>query len=172
MRDWRPVIRKVNAWAQDAQGFANFAKYHETETRAALADFVAALAPYDVFHDAPFGHTHIHPFVRKVLAPEAKFIWMNRDMESWLASVRNWEETHPEIYPKHVNWTNTPKRQVQIRKRFWRRQYRKFNQMRRGAPKDCLELEWRDMQSFDALAAFYGVPAPEGALPRENVSLD
>lgn len=170
LREWRPAIRKANDLARVSKGFLDFSQQYGSVTREGLGGLIEALAPYDVFHDAPFGHTHIHPFVRKVLAPEAKFIWMNRDMDSWIASVRNWEETHPETYPNHEIWAKAPEKQTLVRQRFWKRQYRKFNQMRRGAPKDCLELDWSDMSSFAALAEFYGVPAPEGPLPRENVS--
>ena len=166
---WLPVIRKANAWAHTSQGFTDFRDSHAEATRSELAGLTEALVPYDVFADAPFGHTHIHPFVRKVLAPEAVLIWVNRDKESWIASVRNWEETHPDIYPKHQAWRQKPIRQAQVRARFWRKNYRDFKRITRGCPDDCLELGWSDLSGFDALAGYYGVPVPPEPFPRENV---
>lgn len=164
------VIKPLNALALERQGFRKFESDHGERVRADLADLVKKVAPYDVFPDAPFGHTHLHPFVRKALAPEARFIWVNRDRRDWLSSVENWETSHPEIYPAHTDWTERPKRRRSIMRSRWRVEYTQFKRLRRVFPDHCLELEWSDLGDFTALAAFYDMPVPDRAFPRSNVS--
>lgn len=166
----RPRIGPLNRLAQASDGFRDFAAAHGDRVVADLADLVTGVAPYDVFHDAPFGHTHIHPFLRKVLAPEARFIWVNRDPDDWLASVRNWEENHPEVYPRHADWQRRGARRGRLLLRRWREGHRDFRRLRRAFPDDCLELNWSDLAGFGALARFYGLPAPDRPFPSRNVS--
>ena len=169
---FQDLILPLNELAQERQGFRKFEQTHGDRVRADLAGLVKKVGPYDVFHDAPFGHTHLHPFVRKALAPEARFIWVNRDRMDWLKSVENWEITHPEIYPAHTDWTEAPKRRKSVMRKRWRIEYNQFKRLRRVFPEHCLELDWSDLGDFTKLAEFYGVPVPEQAFPRRNVSRD
>ncbi|CUH82614.1 sulfotransferase [Tropicibacter naphthalenivorans] len=166
----QPALRDLQKLADKSQGFRAFHAEHADRVKDELAELVSCIAPYDVFQDAPFGHTQIHPFIRKVLAPQARFIWINRARKDWMASVQHWEETHPEIYPDHTEWaTNASARRKKMHK-FWRRQYRNFKRVRRSGPQQCLELEWDDLNDWTALAAFYGVEAPQIDFPKSNVS--
>ena len=166
----RPLIRAANQRANAADDFAGFQTEHTAAIRDSLAELVAAIEPYDIFHDAPFGHTHLHPFVRKVLAPNARFIWVHRATDAWIESVRAWETAHPEIYPNHTRWTDDPEGQAETRRKFWRKHLRRFRRLKRARPEDCFELDWSEIGDFKALAAIYDLPAPDRAFPKINVS--
>ncbi len=170
LRDIRPLLNTWNKRAANARNLDSFAAEHGTALRKDMKDFVKKIAPFDVFHDAPMGHGHLHPFLCKVLAPHAKFIWVDRDFDDWLASVRHWEETHPETYPAHTEWETDPdlrrKRKHNHRKRKWQQ----FKRIRREEPASTLVLRWSDLSDYKALAAFYDVPAPDAEFPRANVS--
>jgi len=170
LRAWRSEIKRLNALADKASDFAWFQSKRGARVLDTLAGLVETVAPFDVFHDAPMGHAHIHPFVRKIMAPKARFIWVNREAGDWLESVRNWQVTHPQTYPKYTLWETEPEKRAQ---RFILRrqsQYRDFCRLRLAVPSDCIELDWADLASFEALAEFYGVPVPDGTFPKENVS--
>lgn len=170
LRAIRPALRDLNRTAMKSASFRAFDRDHGAEVRDRLADLVLAISPYEIFHDAPFGHGQMHVFLRKVLAPQARFIWVNRDEADWLKSVRNWEETHPETYPAHTEWVSDPEARADKKRRLWKQQYRQFKRIRRYDPAACLELDWSDLGDWSALAAFYGVAIPEEAFPRANVS--
>lgn len=169
LQNLRPVFPPLNQLALDVQDFASFEASHGARVRKDLAPLVRAIASYDIFHDAPFGHTHLHPFIRKVLAPKACFIWVNRAPEDWIASVRKWEECHPDLYAGQASWQDDPDGRAERHLKTWRRQYQRFQQLARAVPQDCLELDWSDLQSFKALAAFYKVSSPDVPFPRANV---
>ena len=171
LRSIRKKIRKSNSLAEEAKDFVAFRKKYEDLIRSEFGDLVSAISSYNVFHDAPFGHTHLHLFVRKVLAPKAHFIWINRDFDSWLASVRNWQLTHPDVYPQHKRWLENPEEEVVRRRIFWNKHYQTFQLMRRFCPDDCFEMAWSDLKGYSALADYYQVAIPSKAFPRTNVSL-
>jgi hypothetical protein len=60
---------------------------------------VRAASDHDAFQDWPLGHDCIHPFVKKLLLPEATFIYLDRDRDEWLASVQRWVTARPESHP-------------------------------------------------------------------------
>lgn len=163
------LISEANALTKEDVGFKAFRAEHSQHIRTKLQPIVHAISPFDVFQDAPFGHTHLHPFVRKILAPRAKFIWVNRDRDSWLESVQQWEQSHPHLYSRHDKWRTDPDGEAELRMTHWRAAFRCFKRMRRGAPNDCLLLEWDDLQTYDRLAGFYGVAPPDAAFPKENM---
>lgn len=46
---------------------------------------------YDCATDYPMGHEGVHPFIKKLIFPEAKFIFLERDEESFVNSVKQHE---------------------------------------------------------------------------------
>ena len=163
-------IRTLNREITRETVFDDWLAANEGRVCRMLAEFTAHVAPFDIFSDAPFGHAHLHPFVRKAIAPKARFIWVNRPKEDWIASVRNWELTHPATYPKHQDWHTDPDARaahlLKRRQRLWRQ----FKQLADARPDDCLTLQLRELATYDALAAFCGVPVPDNPVPRRNVS--
>jgi len=170
LKSHKPALRSANRLVKPKVEFTDFKAEHEVAILASLQAFTEALAPFDVFHDAPFGHNHIHPFVKKLLAPRSTFIWVEREEEDWLASVRNWEESHAEVYKNHAQWTSDPEAARERRLKTKARALRGFKRIQRAFPQDCLVLQWRHLNSFEALAMHYGVSAPNDPFPHQNIS--
>ena len=170
----------LNLHRADFQRFAKTIK-KDTDTRTwisqnadaarqVLAPVMSQLLRYDVFSDAPFGHGHVHCCVLKAALPSARFIWVDRPVSDWLDSVRAWEISHPETYPKYTDWEDQPKRRRRKLRRKRIRLYEHFTQLAEAYPDDCLELSMKDLRSWDKLAAFCGVQVPEGAPAAQNVN--
>lgn len=166
----RTDIRALgNGIAKDA-GARDWIASNSDAARRVLSPFHSYLNKYDVFSDAPFGHWHVHCFVMKAAVPGARFIWFNRPFEDWIASVRAWETSHPEMYPRHVDWDKDPEQRATRMRRRRRRHHREFRRLAAEYPQDCLELSPEDLKSWDKIAAFCGLPAPDGAPVLHNVS--
>lgn len=173
LKDHKAAIRRYNRAAETAESWAAFEAEHGAAALADLAGFTRAVSAWDVFPDAPMGHTHLHPFLRKLIAPRAKFIWLNRDIPDWVASVRKWEEGHPDLYKaRAADWASDPKRRRRGLRRAWERRHARFRRLAEAFPEDCLELSLDDLATMDPLCAFYGLPATGQPFPRRNVSRD
>lgn len=170
LKEWRKTFDRLNRSLGKQSDFKAFHENSAEGLRADLAPLVAEMAPFDVFSDAPVGHGHLHPFIWKVLAPQARFIWVSRPRADWLASARHWEESHPDSYPRHHLWASDPDRRIRqlVKRRRIRRQ--RFDRMAAACPGDCLVLPIAKLDDYRALAAFCGVPAPDGPITRRNVS--
>jgi hypothetical protein len=165
-------FREINKTVPEDVSAKRWIADNQLEVRQTLSGLTRRLARFDIYSDAPFGHTHLHPFARKAIAPQARFIWVNRPMDEWLDSVRRWEIAHPDVYPRHVVWARNPEgRATTLRKR-WDRHHKQFERLAADYPQDCLELSVDDLEDYRALAAFCGVAAPAGALRKHNVSRD
>lgn len=170
LRDYRSEIRKVNSFANREPDFRTFRKEYSKKIRNTLSDFLHEVADYDIFSDAPFGHIAIHPYVKKIVAPKAKFIWVHRETDSWLDSIERWEISHPETYPKeHKRWKNDRQNKIDelIDKR--KVEYRKFFRLLNNFPKDCCELQLETLNTFEPLCEFYNLPVPSTPFPIKNV---
>ncbi len=170
LKSYSKRCSRWNRLARKSEDFATFASLHGADLRDDLGGLISALRPYDIFHDAPFGHTHLHLFVRRVIAPEARFIWVMRAKDDWLASVRNWEMTHPDTYPNHNEWIEDPERKRAKKIAVRNKAYRAFVTFKQSNPDRCLELGWRGLSNWSALAAFYDKPVPDRPFPRVNAS--
>ncbi|WP_101068163.1 sulfotransferase [Roseovarius salinarum] len=170
MKRFRPLFTRMNRSVGREVGARQFLAENGDRVREAMLEFTQEIAAFDVFSDAPMGHAHIHPFIRKAIAPEARFIWVKRRFKDWAASVRHWEVTHPETYTSHHMWETDPENKLnQLRKRR-RRKYQQFRRLAEDFPDHCLELDMEELDNFGPLCAFYGVPDPGVAFPVSNVA--
>lgn len=169
MRSAKPIIRRLNALVTPDQNFAHFKRQHGAAVRRAMLPLLPKLAHFDIFADAPLGHTHFHPFVRKIIAPKARFIWVNRDTKEWLRSARRWETAHPDVYRNHTVWADDAKSRRRVLRQKWRAHWAEFTQLRDAFPDDCLVIDMADLNDYAALASFTGRPVIPGAMPRHNV---
>jgi hypothetical protein len=170
LQQLQPAARRFKKQLEDVHDFRAFEAAKKDKVLQQFKPLVAKAARFDIFHDAPMGHTHLHPFIRKIIAPEARFIWVNRDTESWLESVRKWEVSHPDVYPHLDMWNTDPKARIANRLAFWKRHHEAFLALADAFPEHCLELQWSDLKSYSALAEFYGVDAPKAAFPHDNAA--
>ena len=171
LRPHRHALRAFNAAAQGMTDPDAFLAVHGATARGALHRLLGHLAPFDVFADYPFGHDHMHVFLRLALAPEARFIWIHRDFDAWTDSVRRWEESHPETYPRHHLWqTEAPARRAALKAR-WEARLSEFRQLAAARPDRCLEVRLESLNDdLGPLLEFYGITAtPETRFPRRNV---
>lgn len=166
----RPDIRDLNRLARTFDTFLGFEAAYGDDVRERLGRISRAARRFDVFHDAPLGHSHLHPFALKALFPEARMIWVKRPKPAWLDSVEKWELARPKVYATTAQWRDDPLGLRQKRILTRKRARRNFTAIKRCFPQDCLVLEWSDLASFEALAAFYGVPPPMAAFPHANPS--
>ena len=166
----RDTFRQANRIAGSVRTARRFFETHVDEVRQVMAGVMPDVSPYDLFSDAPLGHVHLHPFVRRAIAPDSKFIWVHRDEADWIASVRRWEESHPDLYPRHVHWTTDPPRRPRELRGLWKRSLKHFVALEEMFPHDCLQIGIGDLGDYEKLAAFYGVDAPEKPLKRYNVT--
>jgi hypothetical protein len=171
-RKYAPVFREINKTIDDEVSAKNWIAKNKKDVCRALADLTPQLARFDIYSDAPFGHTHLHPFARKAIAPKARFIWVNRPMDDWIDSVRRWEISHPKVYPQHVQWDSDPDARAATMRARWDRHYTQYQRLAASYPRHCLELAVDDLKDYRALADFYGVDVPEGPLRKHNVSED
>ena len=169
-RNSMPLFRKINKTIGPKISAQNWIARHKHDVRTALADLIVQLDRFDIYSDAPFGHTHLHPFARKAIAPKARFIWVNRPVEEWLDSVRRWEISHPKVYPRHTMWETAPEERADIFRARWVRHHTQFQRLAAAFPQDCLELSMDDLQDYRVLADFYGLEVPEGPVVKHNVS--
>ncbi|TDL81568.1 hypothetical protein E2L08_05470 [Palleronia sediminis] len=166
----KPLLKPLNAEADAATDLRAWMSGNAARVRETLVPVIEAMAPYDVFSDAPCGHAHIHPAIHKILHPAARLIWVDRDEESWVASVRNWEITHPDVYKQHHLWDENPDLR---RKRILARRAQRRGRFARTAelfPDDMLTVPMADLDSYAPLCRFYGVAIPDEGFPRANVS--
>ena len=170
IKRYKEPIQTLNREIKRTTNFDDWLAANETRVCEIMAEFTAHVAPFDIFSDAPFGHTQLHPFIRKAIAPKARFIWVNRPRDSWLASVRNWELAHPDTYPKHDMWNTDPDTKVEMLLKRRKRQRYQFKQLAEARPDDCLTMHIDELQTYDTLAKFCGVPVPSAPVPRKNVS--
>jgi len=162
---FKTEIDAVNTLAKTAKSVRQFEHAHMQEVREKLAGLTQECAVFDIFSDAPFGHAHIHPFVRSVLAPDARFIWINRTYADWQRSIERWQISHPETYPSHSRWKSHPKMQRKIMRERWKDHRKAFRRLARQRPQQCLELELENLRKYDELAAFCALPTINKPFP-------
>jgi len=170
LRTYRADISKANKLANREPDFRTFRNESAKEVRDILSDFVHEVADFDIFSDAPFGHVAIHPYVKKIVAPKAKFIWVHREMESWLDSIERWEVSHQKTYPKeHKRWKSDRKNKIEELIQMRKLEYRKFFRLKNNFPNDCCELQLETLDTFAPLCEFYKLPIPSIPFPTKNV---
>lgn len=161
---WRKV-------ANQSTSFKAFARQNAKQIRSDFLNYVKEIQEFDVFADAPFGHTHTHSFVRKILAPKAVHIWINRDFDEWADSVKRWEYARPNIYANGIEaWETRPEFRLKQLGKLWNSNYRQFKRLCEAFPKDCLELDFDELNGYSALASYYHVKVPESPFPVRNVN--
>ncbi|MDW4498863.1 sulfotransferase [Sulfitobacter sp. D35] len=170
LTDLRPTIREMNASVPKNADARDYIAANADALRDPFASVLPLLRSYDVFHDAPLGHSHIHPFILKALESQARFIWVNRPRKEWIASVRRWEQSHPDLYPRQWEWDTEPGARRKALRKFWDKRYRRFQRLAADFPGDCLEMDVADLASWEVLAKFCDRPAPPGRPEARNVS--
>jgi len=163
--------QKMDIANELASGYTNFNQFkreQNTKIQGLLKNLFLQAKGYKVFGDIPFGHIRIHPFVKKLFMPNAKFIWINREEESWFNSARKWQLAHPDIYiDAEKKWQENAEKEKKKLRKLRDEGYEEFLKLQENFPNDCLviSLEAADWQP---LSRFLDIPAPEIEFPVLN----
>jgi len=150
----RPGIEEANVTVQKHLSAKLYLQRHGDRVRRIMRPLTRHMAGYDIFAEGPFGQTFLHPYVRRAVAPQARFIWMTRNRGAWLQDVERHECAHPGIYPESIGWHEDRFGRTRLLNERWRKERRKFIRLSRDFPEDCIELTYEDPDVWDQLRAF------------------
>jgi Sulfotransferase domain len=168
-RGYKQQIEKANKLAMRYDSFSAFEASAGKKVIALMYELLQHARGYKIFGDVPFGHLRIHPFVKKLLMPNAKFIWINRDEEAWLESARKWQLAHPEIYLNaDKRWADNPEGEKQKLIRLRDDGFREFRKLQREFPQDCLVMSLESDDKWRPLCDFLDLPSPDTDFPLLN----
>jgi hypothetical protein len=122
-------------------------------------DFLHRIAhTKDCWDDWPLAHECIDPILKKIVIPEAKFIFSLRDPDSWLRSMAaHYETVEFDSYGSFQD--------------YWKLQYALWLQrmlyLKQEFPDDVLLFNIQD--GWKTLCPFLGLKKPRKPFPKENV---
>jgi hypothetical protein len=170
-RGYKQQIDKANKLAMRYDSFSAFKSKEGKETIELMQGLLPHAVGYKIFGDVPFGHLRIHPFVKKLVMPNAKFIWIDREQEVWLDSARKWHLSLPLIYPDaDKKWAANPEKEKQKLIRLRDNGFREFRKLQKEFPGDCLVMSLETDAKWQPLCEFLDLPAPEIDFPVLNKS--
>lgn len=168
-RGYKQQIDAANALAKKYDSFAVFRVQRGQEVAALMQGLLQHALGYRIFGDVPFGHLRIHPFVKKLIMPNAKFIWIDREQEAWLNSARKWQMAWPSVYPNaDRRWADNPERERRKLKRLWNNGLREFRKLQQEFPQDCLVISLEADAGWQPLCDFLDLPVPDAEFPVLN----
>lgn len=138
--------------------------------RQELGHLVPLAQKFDIFADAPFGHGHINPMTLKSLFPEARFVWAQRPIPSWIKSVEAWETSRPGLYSHAEKWQQDRERRIEMLRNMRRRRHNAFKTAEAEWPDDCHRVDPASPTAMADLAAFCGRPDPGLPFPHANAA--
>ncbi len=175
---WHPELYKKNS---DIIEYCNliigkyddFSDIAESDKKLVIRLYlkiIDSIKEYNLFTDYPIGHIKIDPFVKKILFPKCKMIWCERNVDSWLESVKKWELLHFDIYPnakERWNEKNICYTKEKLVAKYLYNKHR-LSSLKKNFPNDIL---FRDIESeWDELCSFLNVDIPNFDFPNVNVN--
>lgn len=176
----RRIINDVNSFLEQFFGFAQVSKQISLQIEALLKNKIRKISgDTDVFQDAPLGHELIHPYIKKIIFPDCKFIFLERDRAPYVNSVRSQLlkcaaglrgnllakryshckelfDTAPDLADA-ISWNNYKR---------WRLRYLDLSRL---FPDDVLFM--RVTEGWNPLCEFLDFDKPDEPFPWENKSL-
>lgn len=87
-RSWALVF-EINKVAESYQKFTDIPNQVAAEIEHLIGEELRTMGSFgDVHDDHPLGHDSIHPYIKKIVFKDAKFIFLERPMDEYLESVR------------------------------------------------------------------------------------
>lgn len=165
---YKKQMDRANDLALNCTNFEQFKLAHGNEVKVLLQDLFITAKGYKIFGDIPFGHIRIHPFVKKLFMPKAKFIWINREEEAWFNSAKKWHFAHPEIYKNaHTKWQENPEKEKRKLRKMRDDGYKEFLKLQNDFLDDCLVISLEDA-NWKPLSDFLDIPVPQQEFPVLN----
>jgi hypothetical protein len=166
---YKHQINEANSLARETDSFETFKSVRGDQVIALMHDLLQHAVGYRIFGDLPFGHLLIHPFVKKLLMPNARFIWIDRNEEAWLASARKWHLAHPALYPgADKRWEKNPEGEKLKLIRLRDDGFREFQKLQKSFPQDCMIMSLEKDANWQPLCSFLGLPIPDAEFPVLN----
>jgi hypothetical protein len=150
---------------------------YETFLRGPVPDYkylFDQMAAYEAFQDGPWHDVDFR--ILDMAFPGSKFIYLERDDESWIRSVE--KHYSPEINANdlparslHTVWL-TPDRDEHIRKRLEGKKLKKDSIIEyfKDRPDDLLIMNICEGEGWETLCPFLHKPTPKRKFPRANVA--
>ncbi|WP_317930899.1 hypothetical protein [Halioxenophilus sp. WMMB6] len=167
------LIKPANELANKSDTYAHFYKEYGKQIKQTFKLLKQRCENYDTFSDHPIGHTTIHPYIKRALFGKPILIWINRDQTEWLKSAKDWELTHPQIYPDaEQKWLHDEK--AQINRLITMRTAEKaiFDLYKQEFPTESLELDLKDESLWQNIANHFGKNITNFTPPHLNKAKD
>jgi len=134
----------------------------KSAVQVALSGLPEELNDHSIFSDYPIGHTFIHPFVKKILFPNSKFIWIDRELDSWVKSVIGWKELKKDVLNLE---SSTSENDATIKSEYFAKRL-ELEKLAKDFPQDVLFMNLSD--GWEPLCKFLNVNIPDIPFPFEN----
>ncbi|RLA53813.1 MAG: hypothetical protein DRR42_03670 [Gammaproteobacteria bacterium] len=168
-RAYKPQIDKANRLAIKFDSFEAFRSKRGKKVITLMQGLLEHTEGYKIFGDVPFGHLRIHPFVKKLIMPNARFIWIDRDEDAWFKSAQKWHLAHPEIYPgADKSWAENPAGEKRKLIRLRENGFKEFRKLQKVFPEDCLVISLEKDAQWQPLCDFLNLPVPTAKFPVLN----
>lgn len=130
--------------------------WREYYKKGKIDKIIRYTSKFDSFDDLPWLKEDMIPLLDNKF-PNSKFIYLERDEESWLNSYKNWTYKQTGKYPDlDLGLNNFRKHGTFVKDYFKKRE------------NDILYLNVRDENAFEKLAWFLGKISPQKELPHFN----
>lgn len=165
------LIGEINKAVDSFGKFEAIPESFKCEIKSLLSDDIDLCGSYGEVHDDfPLGHDSVHPYIKKIVFLDSKFIFLERPIDEYVRSVRN-----------HV--LNKKNRHVfghcsslfcasSICDLLTVENYKKWKSnhldLKKNFPKDVLIMDLED--GWEPLASFLGFEAPKTDFPWANKS--
>lgn len=170
-RAFKDQIDEANRLARTFDSFDTFKSARGSQVIILMQELFQHAVGYRIFGDVPFGHLRIHPFVKKLLMPNARFIWIDRNEQAWFTSARNWHLANPDIYPgADKRWAKNPDEEKRKLVRLRDNGFREFQKLQKTFPQDCMVMSLERDADWQPLCSFLGLPIPDAQFPVLNRS--
>lgn len=173
---WRPdlgnkyssTIDAANCLVRDTKSIHSVSENNKLAIKIMFKNMVCELGDCTIFSDFPIGHIRINPFVKKIIFPNSKFIWIDRGIDGWLESVKNWQLSHPNVFKQAEKiWSNEEEAKKKLIKSYSLEKARIVN-LKKDFPQDVLITKissgWTD------ICRFLNCAVPKEEFPHINKS--
>lgn len=137
----------------------------------AFKPFISEIADYNLFTDFPVGHVRIDPYVKKILFPKCKLIWNDREIDSWINSIKKWEIKNIAVFPTaNKRWSQEQESitSQRLKNRYHIEKKRMIN-LQKSFPNDILI---RNIDSgWSELCSFLALELPKEKFPVSNINI-
>ena len=162
------LISEVNKVAESFGIFEDIPKDFSLEIKKLLTNFfLKTFGCHQVADDYPLGHDFIHPYIKKIVLNDCKFIFIERPMDEYVASVKNHvlNKRYRHIFGHCRGLFGTSLGDF-ITAENYRRWKSRYLDLKRVFPDDVLIMDLED--GWAPLASFLGFQVPEEEFPWFN----